>query len=543
MIVNDNVNFPIDKQYRQHYSQYPQFYKLLNDSLMDLRLYMEEYTYKPVYADEATEYNDKTLALHKLMTDEMYLNIVYTVMSDAMESMDYPAPITQDFNKPEAIIMKYHKPIYFNQLDRILTLNDMHVQQKIKEYVNAKIWRKPLQFASDLAHERVYRDEYKERQHTNYFGHKTFAEWYNIYEQAYTKKHQPITYAKQQQTQQRTQQRTQRTGKRDEFKDAHRVYQLGVTIAYPFKSKVDRYIADNDLDESFKQVEQFTNPTIPNRNKLCKTLMRPYYSPKPGCWEIDHVFNLCKQGDSWMFCINVNTRYLVVYEIPERANDVLTCLQDLMTRVGKITEIKGDGSSSYVANPLRAFYDKYKINVRFNDNKFTYHNKIVDSVVRTIRDAIGYQLISGEQLQELVIYYNTTYHRIIKMTPEEMQFNEHKEWAYIRHCDEKLVNVKRNQEFYGLYDYTPGNILLLRVDLSKTSGKHEKNRKYFNRIGKFKNYDYGNVCVRLYNPILIGNNEVYDITLPIFYAKKIADDEASIPTIIKNKFFIRHMVA
>lgn len=527
MILND-VNYPIDSQARQHYAEYPEFYKLLNESLMNLRLYLNTYTYTPVYVEKLAEYIDKSCEPHKLITDRLYDNIVGYVIGISMQQREYHVPINMTDDIPESIVFECHGPVYFNQLEQVLSQNDGIAQQTINTLVdkNPKLVT-ALKFVSILQWKPRLISEYERKKDVYYFGHKSYAEWYGIYTQSYTDRYNPQKLVKQRSQQARA-----------VFKDEHRV--VNQTIAYPFKSKVDRYIADNKLDESFKNIESLTNPSIPNRNKLRKTLMRPYYSPKPGCWEIDHVFNLCKQGDSWMFCININTRYLVVYEIPERAADVLSCLK----RIHKdftITSIRGDGSRSYTAMNLLNFYKTQGIKPYFPNSKFTYHNKIIDSVVRTIRDAIGYQLLSNIQLHELVDYYNNTYHRIIMMTPGEMQGDVNKEWAYIRYCDEKLVDVKRNQLLYGLHEYEPGNVLLVRVDLSKTAGKHEKNRKYFNRLGLFIKYIDGNVTVKLFNPVLMTTQpQKYTdtITVPIFYTKKVSDTVKNIPPIIKNKYFI-----
>ena len=82
-----------------------------------------------------------------------------------------------------------------------------------------------------------------------------------------------------------------------------------------------------------------------------------------------------------------------------------------------------------------------------SDSKYTYKLKIVDRVIRTIRDAMGldpYWLANENLMSQLVNYYNNTKHTSLKLrdptfnkkwnyyTPAEMQNNIDLEWSYIR---------------------------------------------------------------------------------------------------------------
>lgn len=348
--------------------------------------------------------------------------------------------------------------------------------------------------------------------------------------------------------------------KRIDEKNRRRIQHIG-TVPYPFKSKIKAYEKKNP-DVQYEQ----TVSDLGFDKKTLKNLKRPYYSKYPGCWEIDHAFHVGEQGDEWLFCVNVNTRYLVVYPIPEQAEAVHKSIKDLMSRF-KVTSIRGDGSVSYSNaanlkdsvcstnnltrfNPsspehkgkptinLMKMYQRENINIYFDGGKFTNHNRMVDVVIKTIRNAIGYRKLNNDQVQEIVDYYNFTPHRGLRLmgdngyyyaTPAEVQDDEELEWQYIRQCDEKLLEVMKYQQVYGLTKYQRGNILMVRIDLGKTSDKNEKRRRYYDRLGEFVEYVHGNVRVILNKPVLIGLNYVNEVIIPIYNTKYVSKNKASIP--------------
>ena len=114
-------------------------------------------------------------------------------------------------------------------------------------------------------------------------------------------------------------------------------------------------------------------------------------------------------------------------------------------------------------------------------------------------------------------------------TPAEVQDDEELEWQYIRQCDEKLLEVMKYQQAYGLTKYKRGNILRVRIDLSKTTDKNEKRRRYYDRLGEFIEYVHGNVRVILNKPVLIGINDVNEVIIPIYNTKFVSKNKGSIP--------------
>jgi hypothetical protein len=152
--------------------------------------------------------------------------------------------------------------------------------------------------------------------------------------------------------------------------------------------------------------------------------------------------------------------------------------------------------------------------------------------VRTIRDAIGFRTITLAQVQQVIDYYNTTYHKGIDCTPHEMMMNTELEWQYIRHCQEKLRQVNQFYESRNLLGYRRGNVIVVHLDYSKTSRKFEKQRRHWNQLGVFVAYEHGNVkCVVI-------NQGVRAICVPVYYTRKIAEDIDHVSTAAINTYVL-----
>ena len=343
-------------------------------------------------------------------------------------------------------------------------------------------------------------------------GSLTLKEWYNIYKDEYDRKHNPNKIKNRNKKQ-----------IRNEIKERHKVPATEKEIGYPFRSKRKTNIP---VDPLIRKDE----------------LSRPYYSPYPHSWEI-HAENMIEQGDKYFFCINVNTRFLVLFKGPETKEFVRKSLQELIKRF-KVKSVRGDGALCFTSN--EKWLNSLGINTYFTSEKMTFHNKIVDSVIKTIRNAIGYRKINDAQLSKIVDYYNNSYHEGLGMTPMEMMQDEEKEWEYIRQKDEELKQAIRKQREKGLLSYKPGNVLLVHTDLSKTEDKHEKRRRRFDRLGVFLNYvgsTKANVRVKIYRPVLLSTSKntskyVNEIVVPVYYTKRISDSVDTIPEAYKEIYFV-----
>ena len=308
-------------------------------------------------------------------------------------------------------------------------------------------------------------------------------------------------------------------------------------IPYPFKSKIKEY------KQRFPNTPYEDIPVDPKVKSKTRKLEKPYFSPEPYSWEIDLVFNLLDQGDIYLFCININTKYLVIYKVKSKsANDVLPALEDLRNNF-QVNSIKGDSERSFAAEETRRFWSHYHIKTYFSKTKFTNHNRIVDSVIRTIRNAIGYRNINEEQLSQIVNYYNNTKHSGTGFTPIEMMEDIDKEFYFIRRCNEKLIDVKKRisenlQESGGAPKLKQGNVVLVHLELGKVAGKFEKKRKTFDRIGVFQEYINGNVRVKVSPPVQISSGSYRnDVLVPEYAVRYIAESIDTLPEMYKRTFY------
>jgi hypothetical protein len=185
---------------------------------------------------------------------------------------------------------------------------------------------------------------------------------------------------------------------------------------------------------------------------------RPSFSLSPNSWEIDLLIG---RGitPTYFVAININTRYLYLIPIKNKSGEEMArALEIIKSResadFGKtIDNIRGDGEKGFsILIPLVK-------STNFDSSPYTFHNKIVDAVIRTLRNALGVDsnhLWDGRHddiIQQLVDYYNNTYHRSIKMTPLQMHTNIDLEWRYIRKMMEVSDNIKKEQSRFGLRSY------------------------------------------------------------------------------------------
>ncbi|KAI5485454.1 hypothetical protein TVAGG3_0925670 [Trichomonas vaginalis G3] len=128
--------------------------------------------------------------------------------------------------------------------------------------------------------------------------------------------------------------------------------------------------------------------------------------------------------------------------------------------------------------------------------------------MRTLRDALG---VNGQIywdgnhdsiIQQLVYYYNNTWHRTINMKPVKMKNDISKEWEYIRKQMERLNDVKREQINSGLMNFKQGDKVLIHLDYGKTDKSMTKRRRRFDTIAEFVRYINGNALVEVDNKLI-----------------------------------------
>jgi ribosomal protein L21E len=249
-----------------------------------------------------------------------------------------------------------------------------------------------------------------------------------------------------------------------------------------------------------------TDPRSTHINQ--KSLSKPTFSFTHGAWEIDLAYGLLTKGDIYLICVNVNTRYLVVYELSSKTRiPIIQALTELRENY-HVDSLKGDGEGSFAS-----------LDIHIDRSPYTIHNKIVDRVIRTISDAIYTSKASTEpELQQIVNYYNNTYHSAIDCTPEFMQKDPDAEDQYIRWCINKLDNMNKKLKRLGYYDYKVGDRLLLHLDESKTSSKFAKKRAYWGNVGVFVGYKGRSTAI-----VSVANRKT--IELPLYFTKKLRKPE------------------
>ncbi|KAA6356496.1 MAG: hypothetical protein EZS28_047977, partial [Streblomastix strix] len=219
------------------------------------------------------------------------------------------------------------------------------------------------------------------------------------------------------------------------------------TIKFPFKSKVKAYeqVHGVKLQEDEKQT------VVPDYQikQLPQKFGRPYFSYDIGSWEIDIVFSMN----------------------PDKSQeDIEKALQNLV-QTQNVTHIRGDGEKGFASNQLMQFYNKNDIKTYFvnGSQELTNHNRVVDSVIRTIRNAFGQDdrsFSNPKLMQQMVELYNDTPHGAFdnQFTPKQVNSQQQLEAYFIRKNDKKLREEKQIQQEEGLTKYKPGNILMIHVD-------------------------------------------------------------------------------
>jgi hypothetical protein len=278
---------------------------------------------------------------------------------------------------------------------------------------------------------------------------------------------------------------------------------------------------------------------------------------------------------NYLFCININTRYLFVIPIDINKNPAqidtwksLVKINNSMTEDHKLKHIRGDadttfgyhfyeqepqlvsslqepkyvrlGTTVYHGNDLTWYLLANNIELSLFPSKYTNKNRIVDRVIRTIRDMLisNEVFLDNELVAAAVNKYNNTKHSAFdnKYSPAEVQSSHDLEEVFIRENLYRLDDVNKLQHDEGLLNYKPQNILLVNLDESKTRRAMDKRRRVFGRLAVFEKYEYGNVSCRLIlrdknNNIFFGN----PITIPIYHTKFVSNNFDSIPPSIRNQ--------
>ena len=133
-----------------------------------------------------------------------------------------------------------------------------------------------------------------------------------------------------------------------------------------------------------------------NINDLAKKFSKPNYATQPNSWEMDIMFAENSQNDKhkkqYLVLININTRFLIVKPIKYKDEESISkALQEVLDSGIKIDYMKCDGEAAF-CSPIvvSLIYNEGNRRKFYVDSSpYTFHNKSVDSVIRTIRNAAG----------------------------------------------------------------------------------------------------------------------------------------------------------
>jgi hypothetical protein len=193
------------------------------------------------------------------------------------------------------------------------------------------------------------------------------------------------------------------------------------------------------------------------------------------------------------------------------------------------------GPAVYRPNLFISFLAMARIELYLQPSKFINKNRVIDRVIRTIRDKVGENHMMFDRfdiVKRAVDEHNNTPHSAFnqEFTPKEVQMHKDLEEYYIRENMRRLDEVKVLQFTEGLLFYRPGDILLIHVDFKKTAQKLAKTRKTFNHLATFLGYDHKNIVYQvIYKTSLKSRIFENPITIPIYYTKFVAESFKEIP--------------
>jgi hypothetical protein len=171
-----------------------------------------------------------------------------------------------------------------------------------------------------------------------------------------------------------------------------------------------------------------------------KKYSKPYFSSDFGGWKIDFmivqfpsegssIFTHFKtnkinadQGNSnfyYLFAININTKYLYVF--PSFAKDtrtVIECIGKMLADKVEIKSIRGDYDKAFVSNFPTTYLNVRNIRYFFTPEMHTNRNRVVDRVIRTIRDMFynlgpNASLFDNDLMQKVVHVYNNKIYKVL----------------------------------------------------------------------------------------------------------------------------------
>ncbi|KAA6371628.1 MAG: hypothetical protein EZS28_032845 [Streblomastix strix] len=376
-----------DKKKPEHYDDYI-FYLREAGLLPKPNNKKDLVCFDEAYSDTAFEMR---MSLKERIQDEIHWMNSETIAIDALESLNIDWKSIWKAIWEAAI--KYACETRFAQTDEQIEYESHNMQQQLTRLANTN--NGIMKFAQFISNMRITPSKEEQAVLINradeiQIGGKTLLEWFEIYQTEAEKYNAPLRRARSI--------RSQDSNRSYVTEQIQRINQPQKPLSlFPFKSKIKQYEKINNV----KIIQQ--TQIKDNKVKPLNKLSRPYFSPKLGSWEIDLVFGVnpvTRRRQHYLFAININTKYLVVIPLivdEKNATFILAALKKLINQV-YVNNIRGDGETGFKANIIRQFCEDNKISLYFTGSPFTQHNRVVDSVIRTIRNGFGQDLL-GETKQ------------------------------------------------------------------------------------------------------------------------------------------------
>lgn len=282
----------------------------------------------------------------------------------------------------------------------------------------------------------------------------------------------------------------------------HQISMNQVKIDNPYKTKNNVFQKDINPE---KQQDKFQRHT---------------FAKYVNSYELDLMFftyNPNFEAAIYLVLININTRFAYIVLIPDKSvESIKRAISKLIYYGMKITNIRYDGELALNSLEMQEFWRMLNINFYRSTSKFTNKNRIVDRFIRTLRDlyfnSVGNKKLSYEkqhnQMQQIVTIYNNTKHSSTGLNPAEMTYEQ--EYEYIKTMTQLNKIQRQKQAKEGLFDFEPGDKILIYLDLSKTSEGFAKKRGNYVHEATFLEYNHGNVICAI-------NKQVIEI--PIYWVK------------------------
>ena len=194
-------------------------------------------------------------------------------------------------------------------------------------------------------------------------------------------------------------------------------------------------------------------------------------------WIIDVVF-FGKENNTYLLCVEANTRYAVINQSYRDGKRVARQLTDLRSK-NKVRKIIGDGDKAFTANVVKEFCDDNDIEYDFRKAKDTNHTHtaILDRIVRTFRDMLFNLKVKEPNpldMKTIADIYNKTKHETLSkvldqpITPEGLHRNESLQLLLIR----RLRGINWSKTHVKSYVIPEGRKVFVRARY----GKMEKRR-------------------------------------------------------------------